>query len=294
MSWFIAQLCWGENWGKGWCWRVTASKSHEQRPPSPAQHVLASHSVWPLILSGLSSLSFNGPAKPLAGEEATLLPVLAPCTSWNLCKMIFVLSGVNTRPCCCWAVGPGGQLPWPCLWRCCGEVYSAAQGQGLCCCFRGCIPGLGKPRPTGNMFVCMYVHAVLYPSVSLRILLHKPLVFLLFILCLTSPHSCQHPWMSVYPLFQRQGFTPLHPALLPWCESISVCRAAAAAGDELWECSGGTQELLWCPSGSPCSPDIQKPVLCQLGWLCRTAMPGVRRLLHHVPSPKESWSMAPV
>lgn len=204
--------------------------------------------------------------------------------------MIFVLSGVNTRPCCCWAVGPGVQLLWPCLWRCCGEAYSAAQG--LCCCFRGCIPGLGKPRPTWNMFVHMCVCTVLYPSLSLRILLLKPLVFFLYILCLTSPCSCQHPWMSVYPLFQRQGFTPLHPALLTWYESISVCRAAAAAEDELWECSGGMQELLWCPSGSPCSPDFQKPVPYQLSWPCRTALPGVRRLLHHVPSPKESWNMA--
>lgn len=90
--------------------------------------------------------------------------------------------------------------------------------------------------------------------------------------------------MSVYLLFQRQGFTPLHPALLTWCKSISVCGAAAAAGDELWECSGGMQELwLWCPSGSLCSPDIQNPVPCQLGWPCKTAMLGVRSTMSPAP-----------
>lgn len=66
MSWFLAQLCWGGNWGKGWCWRVTASESQSSVHPALLT------TCWALILSGLSSLSLNGPAKPLAEEEATL------------------------------------------------------------------------------------------------------------------------------------------------------------------------------------------------------------------------------
>lgn len=62
--------------------------------------------------------------------------------------MIFVLPGVNTRPCCFWAVGPGVQLLWPYSWRWSGEVYGAAQVQGLCCCFRGwkAHPRVGKAK----------------------------------------------------------------------------------------------------------------------------------------------------
>lgn len=234
-----------------------ASKSQSSNPALPTM-------CWVLILSGLSSLSLSGPAKPLAEEELLLLAVLSSCTSWKCCKMIFVLSGVNTRPWCCWAVGPGVQLLWPCLWRCCGEAYGAAQGQGLCCCFRGCKahPRAREAKTHLDIFVCVWMYAVLHPPLDLtKDFASQTTGVCCFILCMTSPPSCQHPWMSVYPLFQRQGFTPLHPAVLTWCKSISVCRAAAAAGDvpspkESWSMASTRGDgCCWCL----CCPHLPQP-----------------------------------
>lgn len=79
----------GRELGKRLVLESAASKSQSSNPALPTM-------CWVLILSGLSSLSLSGPAKPLAEEELLLLAVLSSCTSWKCCKMIFVLSGVNT------------------------------------------------------------------------------------------------------------------------------------------------------------------------------------------------------